>query len=138
MGELRSLDNHLTACEYALLRCTNKCTNNTEEVYVLRHDMDNHLKNTCPNRQYQCPHCKDTGQSDTHVRSSRSPVPMLGAMIQYLAVNSQITKQNVCSRRYHANMQELAVRKNCFVKTYRSTKMTTCSTFSWPWRLLTQ
>jgi len=31
-------------------------------VYVLRRDMDNHLKNTCPNRQYQCPHCKDTGR----------------------------------------------------------------------------
>ena len=61
-GELRSLDNHLTTCGYALLRCTNKCTNNTEEVYVLRRDMDNHLTNTCPNRQYQCPHCKDTGR----------------------------------------------------------------------------
>jgi len=24
--------------------------------------MGNHLKNTCPNRQYQCPHCKDTGR----------------------------------------------------------------------------
>ena len=67
-GELRSLDNHLTTCGYALLRCTNKCTNNTnfylfpEEVYVLRRDMDNHLKNTCPNRQYRCPHCKDIGR----------------------------------------------------------------------------
>jgi len=61
-GELQSLDNHLATCEYALLRCTNKCTNNIEEVYVLRRDMDNHLKNTCPNRQYQCPHCKDTGR----------------------------------------------------------------------------
>ena len=67
-GELRSLDNHLTTCEYALLRCTNKCTDTmefdlfAEEVYVLRRDMDNHLKNTCPNRQYQCPHCKDTGR----------------------------------------------------------------------------
>ena len=61
-GELRSLDNHLTSCGYALLRCTNKCTINTEEVYVLRRDMDNHLKKRCPNRQYQCPHCKDTGR----------------------------------------------------------------------------
>jgi len=24
--------------------------------------MDNHLKNMCPNRQYQCPHCKDIGR----------------------------------------------------------------------------
>ena len=68
VGELRSLDNHLTTCEYALLRCTNMCTDTTEfdffeeEVYVLRRDMDNHLKNTCPNRQYQCPHCKDIGK----------------------------------------------------------------------------
>jgi len=29
---------------------------------VLRRDMDNHLKNMCPNRQYQCPHCKDIGR----------------------------------------------------------------------------
>ena len=61
-GELRSLDNHLTTCGYALLRCTNKCTNNMREKYLLRRDMDNHLKNTCPNRQYRCPHCKDTGR----------------------------------------------------------------------------
>ena len=61
-GELRSLDNHLTTCGYALLRCTNNCTNNMREVYVLRCAMDNHLQNTCPNRQYQCPHCEHTGR----------------------------------------------------------------------------
>ena len=53
-GELRSLDNHLTTCGYALLPCANKCTNNMREAYVLRCAMDNHLQNTCPNRQYQC------------------------------------------------------------------------------------
>ena len=84
-GELRSLDNHLTTCEYALLHCTNKCTNNTEEVYVLRRDMDNHLKNTCPNRQYQCPHCEDTGRhcemTTTHLRTCpklKVPCPNVG------------------------------------------------------------
>ena len=58
VGELRSLDNHLTTCEYALLRCTNECIYNT----VLRRDLDNHLKNKCPNRQYQCPHCNTAGR----------------------------------------------------------------------------
>ena len=62
VGELRSLDDHLTTCEYALLRCTNECMENKKEVHVLRRDLDNHLKNKCPNRQYQCPHCKDTGR----------------------------------------------------------------------------
>ena len=62
VGELRSLDDHLTTCAYALLCCPNKCMEDNEEVHVLRHDLDHHLKDKCPNRQYQCPHCKDTGR----------------------------------------------------------------------------
>ena len=90
-GELRCLDNHLTTCGYTLFRCTNKCTNNTdfdlfpEEVYVLRRDMDNHLENTCPNRQYQCLHCKDTGRhceiTTTHLDTCpklKIPCPNVG------------------------------------------------------------
>ena len=57
---MRSLDNHLKTCEYTLLRCTNECTNNTSKVYVLRRDLDQHLNNVCPNRQFKCPHCKIT------------------------------------------------------------------------------
>ena len=71
VGELRSLDNHLTACEYLLLRCTNECMENNKEVRILRRDLDQHLEYKCPNRQYQCPHCKDTGRycdiSTTHL-----------------------------------------------------------------------
>ena len=29
---------------------------------MFRCNLNNHLQNTCPNRQYQCPHCKDTGR----------------------------------------------------------------------------
>ena len=35
---------------------------NTGEVQMLRRDLNQHLKNKCPNRQYQCRHCKDTGK----------------------------------------------------------------------------
>ena len=56
------LSDHLTTCEYALLHCPNKCTENTKEVRMLCRDLDHHLKDECPNRQYQCPHCKDTGR----------------------------------------------------------------------------
>ena len=63
VGELRSLDNHLTTwCGYILLRCTNECMENKKELRMLRRDLDNHLKNKCPKRQYQCPHCKVTGR----------------------------------------------------------------------------
>ena len=62
VGELRFLDDHLTTCEYALLCCPNKCTEDNKEMRILRRDLDHHLKNECPNRQYQWRHCKDTGR----------------------------------------------------------------------------
>ena len=72
VGELRSLDNHLTMCEYALLSCTNECMENDNEVKMLRRDLDQHLKK-CPNRQHQCPLCKVTGKycdiTTTHLDS---------------------------------------------------------------------
>ena len=61
-GELRLLDDHLTICGYTFLRCPNKCIEKNKEVRMLRRNLDQHLKNKCPNRQYQCPHCKDTGR----------------------------------------------------------------------------
>ena len=68
VGELRSLDDHLTTCEYTFVCCPNKCVGkkkkkwleNKKEVGILRRDLDHHLNNECPNRQYQCPHCKVT------------------------------------------------------------------------------
>ena len=62
VGELRSLDDHLTTCEYELLRCTNECMENNDEVKILRYKLEQHLKGKCPNRQYQCPHCEATGR----------------------------------------------------------------------------
>ena len=62
VGELRSLNNHLTVCEYTLLHCPNKCMENNKVVKILRRDLDHHLKSKCSNRQYQCPHCKVTGR----------------------------------------------------------------------------
>ena len=62
-GELRTLDDHLTSCAYALLHFTNECMENGSEVKILCHDLEQHLKK-CPNRrrQHQCPHCKATGR----------------------------------------------------------------------------
>ena len=62
VGELRSLEYHLTTCGYTLLRCTNECVKDKEEVRILCCDLDHHLKNECPNRQYQCRHCETTGR----------------------------------------------------------------------------
>ena len=49
-------------CDYTLLLCTNKCKILNETVTVLRKNLEDHLTNNCPRRQYQCVHCKEMGE----------------------------------------------------------------------------
>ena len=62
VGELCSLQEHLLTCGYALLPCTNQCKNGTNPVKVLRKDLDDHLNNKCPRRQFPCQHCNENGE----------------------------------------------------------------------------
>ena len=95
MGELQSLENHLITCEYALLRCTNKCTNKTEEVYVLRCDLDDHLKHKCPNRQYQCPHCKETGRHCEMTTTHLDTCPCLKVICPNAQCNASVLRSEL-------------------------------------------
>ena len=55
-GQLQHLDAHLDLttgdCVYVDVDCPNKCNQN-----VQKHNVDTHLANHCPNRDYTCPHC---------------------------------------------------------------------------------
>ena len=62
VGELRSLQEHLLTCGYALLPCTNQCKNGTKRVKVPRKDLADHLTKTCPRRQFPCRHCREVGE----------------------------------------------------------------------------
>ena len=74
-GELGELEKHLQSCDYALLPCTNKCKNNDQIVKVLRKDLQDHLTNKCPRRQYQCPHCEETGEHQERMTSHLNTCP---------------------------------------------------------------
>ena len=62
IGELRSLDKHLLSCDFTLLPCPNQCKKDEEILKLLRKDIEKHKKEECPRRQYECPHCKETGE----------------------------------------------------------------------------
>ena len=55
-GQLQHLDAHLDLttgdCVYVDVDCPSKCNQK-----VQKHDVDTHLTNHCPNRDYTCPHC---------------------------------------------------------------------------------
>ena len=56
-GKFGKLKIHLQSCKYALLTCTNNCHSK-----ILRKNFRRHLTKKCPRRQYQCPHCGETGE----------------------------------------------------------------------------
>ena len=55
-GQLQHLDAHLDVttgdCEYVDVGCPKKCVQK-----VQKRNVDTHLANECPNRDYRCPHC---------------------------------------------------------------------------------
>ena len=55
------LGQHDATCDFSLLPCPNKCTDQQNKITtVLRKDMEKHTME-CPKRPYECPHCKETG-----------------------------------------------------------------------------
>ena len=66
-GKLKELDDHLhkeeEGCEYSPRECP-KCKNLVE-----RCEMTNHLQESCPNRDYNCPHCGYQGMYDFVTRA---------------------------------------------------------------------
>ena len=55
-GQLQHLDTHLDVttgdCQYVDVECPKKCVQK-----VQKRNVDTHLANECPNRDYRCPHC---------------------------------------------------------------------------------
>ena len=52
----------MLSCDFTLLPCPNQCKKDEEILKLLRKDIEKHKKEECPRRQYECPHCKETGE----------------------------------------------------------------------------
>lgn len=48
----------MSGCEYSLLPCPKQCRGSDDEIgHLMRKDLDEHLENDCPNRDFECKHC---------------------------------------------------------------------------------
>ena len=83
-GELRELETHLQSCGHTLISCTNECGNSNQIVKVLRKDLQDHLTNECPRRQYQCPYCEETGEHQEITTSHFKICPLIAVKCQNL------------------------------------------------------
>ena len=52
------LDKHVATCQFTLLPCPKDCKNDDSEIkHFMKKDVDDHLENDCPNRDYYCAYC---------------------------------------------------------------------------------
>ena len=65
------------SCGFTLLPCPNKCLNGDKVVQLLRKDIQRHTNEECPRRQYECPHCKESGEYNERTTKHLETCPML-------------------------------------------------------------
>ena len=58
----------MAACKFTLVPCPKECKDtilswvpSTNKKYLMRKDLDRHLKNDCPNRDHECEYCGEKG-----------------------------------------------------------------------------
>ena len=61
-GTVGTLKAHVATCEFTLFTCPKECKDDTNDItHFMRKDLDKHLENDCPNRDYECEYCREEG-----------------------------------------------------------------------------
>ena len=69
VGTVATLEEHVPTCEFTLLPCPKQCKDDNSELQsYLRKDLDQPLKEDCPNRSHTCRYC---GQKGTYAHITR-------------------------------------------------------------------
>jgi TNF receptor-associated factor 4 len=66
VGTVGTLEEHVATCGFTLVPCPKQCRDGTDTVKCcMKKDLDEHLKNVCPNRDHKCEHCGEKGSYAT-------------------------------------------------------------------------
>ena len=93
VGTVGMLEEHVATCGFTLVPCPKQCKDNNDEVkYFMRKVLDKHLKNDCPNRDYECQsRCGEKGtyayiteEHDKTCKMKILPCPNAGCGIRIL------------------------------------------------------
>ena len=61
-GTVSVLEDHLKTCGFTMLPCSKECKIEDGNINsVMRKDLDRHLAEDCPNRDYECQYCGEKG-----------------------------------------------------------------------------
>ncbi len=57
MGTVGTLEEHVSVCQFTLVTCPKECKEDNGILKIMRRDLQQHLMEECPNRDYSCEHC---------------------------------------------------------------------------------
>ena len=56
-----TLDEHVALCKFTPVPCPHHCKEKYKITLHMRKDLDHHVNNECPNREYKCEYCGEKG-----------------------------------------------------------------------------
>ncbi len=56
-GTVGTLEEHVGVCQFTLVPCPKECKDDNGILKIMRRDLQQHLMEECPNRDYSCEHC---------------------------------------------------------------------------------
>ena len=108
IGELHSLENHLTTCGFTLLPCPNECKKDNETVKLLRKDIEAHKKEVCPRRQYRCPHCRESGEYQERTTTHLEECPKVKIPCPNDGCDKEIERRDISQHRQKCLYEEVS------------------------------
>ena len=76
-GELYTIEDHLKGCDHTIILCPNKCESHQDITKLQRRQLEEHINNECPRRQYTCPHCQEEGEYEERISMHLDRCPNL-------------------------------------------------------------
>lgn len=91
-GELRFLEGHMTTCSNNIVTCPKKCgTDYSGKPFeCFLKDLDLHLREACPLRDYKCPRCQKWGTYAERISSHLRECPMMPARCPNKGCNKEV------------------------------------------------
>lgn len=60
-GTVATLEEHMASCKLTSFPCPNHCQQTSTAHYYTRQQLEQHLREECPNRDYTCKYCREEG-----------------------------------------------------------------------------
>ena len=95
VGELQYLNEHLDNCGFTLLPCPNECNRGDTVIQLFRRDLERHIREECPRRQYECPHCHEAGEYHERIDIHLQKCPMVEIPCQNNGCRVRMARRNL-------------------------------------------